>query len=103
MDQATQTSILKELMRQIDSGANADAGVQYKVPTSIYADRALAAQEAALGQVFGKGVAHGHRAAPALLLGLRFGGAPHGAASTGSPAAATGGSTCHGPGLTRRA
>ncbi len=45
MDQATQTSILKELMRQIDSGANADAGVQYKVPTSIYADRALAAQE----------------------------------------------------------
>ena len=45
MDQAKQISILKELMRQIDSGANADAGVQYKVPTSIYADRELAAQE----------------------------------------------------------
>jgi len=45
MDQAKQVSILKELLRQIDSGENADAGVQYKVPTSIYADRALAEQE----------------------------------------------------------
>lgn len=45
MDQAKQVSILKELLRQIDAGENADAGVQYKVPTSIYADRALAAQE----------------------------------------------------------
>jgi phenylpropionate dioxygenase-like ring-hydroxylating dioxygenase large terminal subunit len=45
MDQEKQISILKELMRQIDSGANADAGVQYKVPSSIYADRDLAAQE----------------------------------------------------------
>lgn len=45
MKQETQISILKELMRQIDSGKNADAGVQYKVPTSIYADRELASQE----------------------------------------------------------
>ncbi|NQY97587.1 MAG: aromatic ring-hydroxylating dioxygenase subunit alpha [Henriciella sp.] len=45
MDQQLQISILKELLRQIDSGANADAGVQYRVPTSIYADPDLAAQE----------------------------------------------------------
>lgn len=45
MDQEKQVSILKELLRQIDSGANADAGVQYKVPSSIYADRDLARQE----------------------------------------------------------
>ena len=45
MKQKTQISILKELLRQIDSGKNADAGVQYKVPTSIYADRELARQE----------------------------------------------------------
>lgn len=45
MDQQLQVSILKELLRQIDRGANADAGVQYRVPTSIYADPDLAAQE----------------------------------------------------------
>ncbi|MEM9573165.1 MAG: aromatic ring-hydroxylating dioxygenase subunit alpha [Pseudomonadota bacterium] len=45
MDQSKQVSILKELLRQIDTGENADAGVQYKVPTSIYADPALAKQE----------------------------------------------------------
>lgn len=45
MDQKKQVSILKELLRQIDSGANADAGVQYKVPTSIYADRDLLEEE----------------------------------------------------------
>lgn len=45
MEQALQVSILKELMRQIDEGKNLDAGVQYKVPTSIYADRNLAARE----------------------------------------------------------
>ncbi|MEL7030992.1 MAG: aromatic ring-hydroxylating dioxygenase subunit alpha [Pseudomonadota bacterium] len=45
MDQQKQVSILKELLRQIDSGANADAGVQYKVPSSIYADRDLLEEE----------------------------------------------------------
>ena len=40
-----QVNILKELMRQIDEGKNIDAGVQYKVPTSIYADRDLAKKE----------------------------------------------------------
>ena len=45
MDQKLQVSILKDLLQQIDSGRNKDAGVQYKVPTSIYADPALAEQE----------------------------------------------------------
>lgn len=45
MEQALQVDILKELMCQIDEKKNMDAGVQYKVPTSIYADPELAKQE----------------------------------------------------------
>ncbi len=45
MEQTTQIRILKELLRQIDAGTNADAGVQYKVPTSIYSDPDLAKTE----------------------------------------------------------
>jgi phenylpropionate dioxygenase-like ring-hydroxylating dioxygenase large terminal subunit len=45
MEQQLQISILKELMRQIDEKKNLDAGVQYRVPTSIYCDQELAKQE----------------------------------------------------------
>lgn len=45
MEQKLQVSILKELMRQIDEKKNLDAGVQYRVPSSIYTDPDLAEQE----------------------------------------------------------
>ena len=45
MKQELQVSILKELIHQIDSGENLDAGVRYKIPASIYACPDLAKKE----------------------------------------------------------
>lgn len=45
MDHATQVSILKEIIRQIDEDVNVDAGCQLKMSTSAYVDRDLAARE----------------------------------------------------------
>jgi len=45
MDQNKQVSILRELMRQIDSKENVDAGVMYKNPTSVYCCPEIAARE----------------------------------------------------------
>lgn len=45
MEHATQVEILKSLMQQLDEGKNADAGVQYTMPTSAYVCSEQAAQE----------------------------------------------------------
>ena len=45
MQHATQVTILKELMRQIDGKVNVDAGVMYKNPVSAYTCTDLAAKE----------------------------------------------------------
>ena len=45
MDHATQVSILKELVRQLDEDENVDAGCQVRMPTSSYVCPDLAAQE----------------------------------------------------------
>lgn len=45
MDAEIQTRILRELKRQVDTGRNIDAGVQYKMPTSAYVCPETAAQE----------------------------------------------------------
>jgi len=45
MRKATQISILKELMRQLDEQVNIDAGVLYRNPTSVYTSPELAAEE----------------------------------------------------------
>ena len=47
MQHATQVEILKELMQQLDSGKNIDAGVQYRMPTSNYVCPEVAEQERA--------------------------------------------------------
>ncbi len=36
MEHGLQVKILKELMQQLDEGRNVDAGVQYKMPTTLY-------------------------------------------------------------------
>ncbi|MEM7094239.1 MAG: aromatic ring-hydroxylating dioxygenase subunit alpha [Actinomycetota bacterium] len=45
MEHATQVAILKELMAQLDSGTNIDAGVQVRMPTSNYVCPEVAEQE----------------------------------------------------------
>jgi phenylpropionate dioxygenase-like ring-hydroxylating dioxygenase large terminal subunit len=45
MEHSLQVSILKELMQQLDEGKNIDAGVQYKMPTSSYVCKDMAAKE----------------------------------------------------------
>ncbi|MEH6557034.1 MAG: aromatic ring-hydroxylating dioxygenase subunit alpha [Oceanicoccus sp.] len=45
MEHTLQVSILKELMQQLDDGKNIDAGVQYKMPTSSYVCKEMAAKE----------------------------------------------------------
>ena len=42
MKHEVQVSILKELMSQLDEGRNADAGVMFRNPTSVYTDPELA-------------------------------------------------------------
>ena len=45
MQHALQIEILKELIDQIDSGKNVDAGVQYRMPVTSYVCRATAEEE----------------------------------------------------------
>lgn len=45
MERELQSRILRELKRQIDTGRNIDAGVQYKMPTSAYVCPETAAKE----------------------------------------------------------
>ena len=45
MKQEQQVAILKELMQQVDTGRNIDAGVQYRMPTSAYVCKDIAAKE----------------------------------------------------------
>ena len=45
MKHALQIEILKELIDQIDSGKNVDAGVQYRMPVTSYVCRATAEEE----------------------------------------------------------
>ena len=45
MEHATQVTILKELMTQLDEGKNIDAGVQVRMPTTSYVCPDIAAQE----------------------------------------------------------
>lgn len=45
MELELQSRILRELKRQIDTGRNIDAGVQYKMPTSAYVCPEIAAKE----------------------------------------------------------
>lgn len=45
MELELQNRILRELKRQVDTGRNIDAGVQYKMPTSAYVCPEIAAKE----------------------------------------------------------
>lgn len=45
MDHGKQVAILRELMRQLDSKENIDAGVMYKNPTSVYRCPEIASRE----------------------------------------------------------
>lgn len=45
MEHALQVEILKELMQQLDTGKNIDAGVQYRMPTTSYVCPDQAAKE----------------------------------------------------------
>ena len=45
MDQALQVDILKELLQQLETGKNIDAGVQYRMSTSSYVCPEIAAKE----------------------------------------------------------
>lgn len=45
MEHATQVTILKELITQLDEGKNIDAGVQVRMPTTSYVCPDIAAQE----------------------------------------------------------
>lgn len=45
MERETELEILAELLGQLDTGRNVDAGVRYRVPTRSYVDPALAGRE----------------------------------------------------------
>ncbi|MCR9278191.1 MAG: aromatic ring-hydroxylating dioxygenase subunit alpha [Pseudomonadaceae bacterium] len=45
MDRALQIDILKELMEQLDSGRNIDAGAQYRMATDVYTSPDIAERE----------------------------------------------------------
>ena len=46
MEHALQVRILKELLEQIETGKNVDAGVQYKMNTDVYVCPEVAAKSA---------------------------------------------------------
>ena len=45
MEHALQVRILRELLEQIETGKNVDAGVQYKMNTDVYVCPEIAAKE----------------------------------------------------------
>ena len=45
MEHDLQVRILKELLEQLDTGKNVDAGVQYKMSTDVYTCSEIAARE----------------------------------------------------------